>query len=238
MNLFNECRLKFDRVDWRRDQELALVDTIIEKHPEIIEIAAEDITNGVSRSQFGRKDTPSVEQIVRAAIFKELKGLDYRSLEYAQEDSRVCGAFVKLNQRKPFKFQTLQRYIAKISEESLSRVLQYLNQIAIDEGIESLQKIRMDSSDVETNIHYPTNNSLIWDCIRKSCEFLEQLQEQTNDLKFRDYRKSAKRNYYKINNIKSKDKREKLFQKQLTTFTKCINQVDQVIRNPKKKALT
>ncbi len=50
----------------------------------------EDITRGQKSSVFGRKDTPSVEQIVRAAIYKELKGLEYRQLEYHQTDSRIC----------------------------------------------------------------------------------------------------------------------------------------------------
>jgi len=52
----------------------------------------EDITQGKPSSTFGRQDTPSVEQIVRAAIYKEMKGLDYRELDYAQEDSRICNS--------------------------------------------------------------------------------------------------------------------------------------------------
>jgi len=91
---------------------------------------------------------------------------------------------------------------------------------------------------VKSNIHYPTNNALVWDCIKESHRLLTRLSEETQDLQIRDYRKSAKANYYKINVIKSKDRRIKLFEKQLVTFTKSINQVDQVLRNPKKKALT
>jgi len=48
-----------------------------------------DITQGNPGSTFGRQDTPSVERIVRAAIYKEMKNLDYRAFEYAQEDSRL-----------------------------------------------------------------------------------------------------------------------------------------------------
>ena len=32
-----------------------------------------DITQGIPSSTFGRQDTPSVEQIIRAAIYKEMK---------------------------------------------------------------------------------------------------------------------------------------------------------------------
>ncbi len=183
----------------------------------------------------GRQDTPSVEQVVRAALYKELKGIDYRELEYAQIDSRICATFIKLDTRKPYSFQMLQKYISKISSETLKSLLIKLNKIAISEGLEDLERIRIDSTVIKTNIHYPTNNSLVWDCIKESHRLLSKLQKEIKDLDIRNYTKSAKKNYYKINVIKSKDKRTKLFSKQLILFTKSINQVDQVMRNPKKK---
>jgi hypothetical protein len=59
-----------------------LLDTILEQHPHLIALLSTDITIGQKSSVFGRKDTPSVEQIVRAAIYKEMKGLEYRQLEF------------------------------------------------------------------------------------------------------------------------------------------------------------
>jgi hypothetical protein len=50
-----------------------------------------------------------VEQIVRAAIYKEMKNLDYRGLEYAQQDSRVCEQFVKTNPQRLYSFQVWQK---------------------------------------------------------------------------------------------------------------------------------
>ncbi len=59
-------------------------------------LVREDIIGPENPSRFGRKDTPSIEQIVRAAFYKELKNLDYRELAYHQEDSRICEQFVKI----------------------------------------------------------------------------------------------------------------------------------------------
>jgi IS5 family transposase len=83
MKLFNTLVLKFEHTDWSRNPEFGLIDTILESYPYLIKILEGDITKGLKNSIFGRQDTPSVEQIVRAAIFKEMKGLDYRELEYA-----------------------------------------------------------------------------------------------------------------------------------------------------------
>ena len=85
MQLLSASLLKFTRPDWRRDSELALIDTILEQHPHLLSIIAPDVMGSDAVDKpFGRKDSPSVEQVMRAAIFKELKGLTYRELEYAQ----------------------------------------------------------------------------------------------------------------------------------------------------------
>ena len=230
MKLFEDLRIKFEQADWSRNPEFGLLDTILEVHPELLKIVEIDIRKGCKVSDFGRKDMPSVEQIMRGAIYKEMKGLDYRELEYHQIDSRICAQFVKIDPLRPYSFQVYQKYISKITSDNLDKLLVALNKIAISEGLEDLQRLRQDTTVVETNIHYPTNNSLVWDCIRESDRLLRHLHEEVESLDYRDYTRSAKKTYYLINNTKSGDKRIDLFKKQLTTFTKSINQVSNAVK--------
>jgi transposase, IS5 family len=102
MKIFNELLLKFEKPDWSTNPEFCVIDIILESRPDIILMLKSDITGSERASTFGRQDTLSVEQIVRAAIFKEMLGLDYRELEYAQNDSRICGTFIKLDAREPY----------------------------------------------------------------------------------------------------------------------------------------
>jgi len=232
MKLFEDLKIKFEKPNWARNPELGLIDTILEQHPHLIALLEEDITRGQKSSVFGRKDTPSVEQIVRAAIYKELKGLDYRDLEFHQTDSRICALFIKIDELRPYSFQMYQNYISKITPDKLQELLFELNKLAIEAGIEDLQSIRQDSTVVETNIHYPTNNSLLWDCIKEAYRLLGHLKEEIDGLTYRDYSVQAKKTYFKINNTKG-DKRKDLFLKQFTLFIKTINQVSNVIKkNP------
>jgi transposase, IS5 family len=235
MKIFNEWILRFEQPNWASSPELGLIDTILETHPHIINLLKEEIIRKESENEFGRKDTPTVEQIVRAAIFKEMKGMEYRELEFAQEDSKICGVFIKLDQRNPFSFQVLQKYISRIRAESLHKILVEVNKIAIEEGFEDVSKLRQDSTVVKTNIHYPTNNSLVWDCIRVSHRLLEALKKEMEGLDYTNYLKGAKKTYFNINITKSEDKRLVLFQKQLAVFTKTINQVSNAV---KKKVVT
>lgn len=230
MKLFELLKLKFEKPNWANNPEFGLFDTILEQHPELIKIVDADIVKGCMQSDFGRKDTPSVEQIFRAAIYKEIKQLDYRELDYHQGDSRICSQFIKLDNHREYSFQMYQKYISKIQADNLQKLMVAINKIAIEEGLEDIEKVREDSTVVETNIHYPTNNSLVWDCIKESHRLLLQLNEEITSLDFRDYTVSAKKTFYKINNTKSGDKRADLFRKQLITFTKCINQVSNIVK--------
>lgn len=228
MKLFNNLTLKFQRSDWSKNPELGLIDTVLDQNPELVRLLSNEISKSGKSSDFGRKDTPSVEQIVRAAIYKEFKSLTYRELEYCQSDSRICATFIKLDERKPYSFQVWQKYISKISKDSLQGFLVKLNQVAIAEGLEDLSAIRTDSTVIEANIHYPTNNSLVWDCMKEAHRILAHLADKEG-IKVRDYRKAAKSNHFKINNSKA-DKRVALFKKQLDIFTRSINQVNKFVK--------
>jgi len=230
MKLFNDLLLKFEKPDWSLNPEFCVIDTILESRPDLILMLSSDIIGSERASTFGRQDTPSVEQIVRAAIYKEMKGIDYRELEYAQSDSRICETFIKLDDRNPFSFQMFQKYISRIKPESLHRLLVEINKIAISEGLEDVQSVSQDSTVVKTNIHYPTINSLVWDCVKTSTRLLSQLKEEINTLDFIDYTKSAKKTYYEINVTRGESKRLPLFEKQLILFTKVLNQTSNAIK--------
>lgn len=236
MKLLNDLKLQFEKELWALSPELAVMDTILNQHPEIYEIVKKDLTTG-KESNLGRQDMPSVEQIVRAAIYKEMKNLTYRELEYAQHDSRMCALFIKLDDRKPFSFKAYQKYISQISGASLEKVMGLINQLAIGEGLEDGKSIRTDATVVETNIHYPTNNALVWDCMKTIDRLLKKLKASGVDIKPRSYKKQAKKTHYKINNAKKKEEREEEFKKQLKLLRSSINQAERALTTPVPKTI-
>jgi IS5 family transposase len=176
MKLYNELKLRFDAPIWALYPELALFDAILEKKPELIQVVSNDVLEGVKDSVFGRKDSPTVEQVLRAAVYKEIKQLDYRTLETDMYDSKICSLFLKLNQGQVFSYSVMCKYISKITEANLRIIIQEINKIAISEKIETVNKISTDTTTVKTDIHYPTNNSLIYDCIKTATRLLKEQQ--------------------------------------------------------------
>lgn len=229
--IFNDLKLKFDSPNWALDPELALIDTVLEQHPELYEIVRGDIIGIGKNSEIGRQDSPTVEQIVRAAFYKEIKKLDYRELEYAQYDSKVCSAFIKLDGRKPFSFELYHKYISQIKGETLKDFMVGINRIMMKEAkVEDCKSIRTDSTVVETDIHYPTNNELMWDCIKMSRWLIKKLQGSGILLtKVRNYNKQAKKNRHKINNTIKGEKKKELIEKQLKLLRASINQAERVV---------
>lgn len=229
MKLLNELALTLENPHWGVNTEFAVIDTILTMHPEIYEWVGKDFSGKESKS-LGRQDSPTIEQIVRGALYKEMKSLTYRELEYAQHDSRICALFVKLDGRSPISFSVWQKYISMIKAETLEKVMIVINQIAQAEGLDDFSKARQDATAIETNIHYPTNNSLMWDCIKTFDRLLMKLREETGGaITVRRYKKQAKKHYGKINNTKSGEKRKELFGKQLKLLRTSINQAEAAV---------
>ena len=204
--------------------------TLLEQHGELYEIVKGDIRGKGKCSGKGRQDSPTLEQVVRAALYKEMKKLNYRELEYAQSDSRICSAFIKLEGRKPLSFEVFHKYISQIKGESLKKLMVAINRIMMEEaGIEDGKRVRMDSTVVETNIHYPTNNELTWDCIKTAHRLLKKLEESGCIKKVRNYQKQAKKHRFQINNTKKGEKKKELFGKQLKLLRSSINQAKRAV---------
>ena len=119
MLLFQQLATKIEPRLWLNNPELGLFDIILEMHPEFLDYVKDDITRGQKSSNFGRGDMPSVDQILRAAIYKEVKNLGYRELADAQGDSRSCEEFIKLDPNRFFLFSLVimgkpLKYLTKV----------------------------------------------------------------------------------------------------------------------------
>jgi len=107
-----------------------------------------------------------------------------------------------------------------IKAETLEEAMVAINKVAQGEDLEDFSKVRQDSTAVETNMHYPTNNSLMWDCMKTIDRLLIKLQAESG---------GAKNNDGQINNTTSSEKRKGLFEKQLKLLRISMNQAQRVL---------
>jgi IS5 family transposase len=227
----SQYSIDFEQPIWENDPELFIMDQILEKNIKIILLAAPCFpkSHNEIQAKVGR-DGMTLEQVVRAAIYQQHKRLTFRELSNATEDSKKGRSFMKMEYNQYFTFQTLQENISKINSEHLEKIFTAITQFAIDLGVDDGKKLRTDSTAIETNIHHPTNASLLWDCIRVSSRLLTQAYELLKLKPFRDYQKFGKKLFFKIVNTKGDDKRRPLFKKMLQIQRRCQRLVESAIK--------
>ncbi len=190
-------------------QELEAISGILDSKPIITEFVLQDLCKRrrvVSRA--GAKGM-SAEQVLRAAVVMRLHELTYQDLAFHLVDSQSIRRFCRIGiADKGFKKSVLNKNIKALSDQTWEainlEVLGYAKQNKIEKG----RVARIDCTVVESNIHAPSDSSLLYDCVR----VLSRLQQRVRDLGlgrfgYHDHRRVAKRRMVKIQYARSKNER-------------------------------
>jgi IS5 family transposase len=97
---------------------------------------------------------------------KQYRELSYEELAYHLEDSYSFREFARMDYGQYPGKSVLQDNIKSLSEDVWEKINRVLVSYAEEEKLETLKKIRIDSTAIETNIHYPTDSTLLEDGVR------------------------------------------------------------------------
>jgi IS5 family transposase len=141
---------------------------------ELLQLVAKDV-NGESSANRGREGMTYWQILVLAAARQELN-LDYDGLQDLAENHRNLRHMMELgdwegdDEQPDFNWERIRDNVCLVRSETLERI----NQLIVGEGHrlvpEAAEAVRGDTFVVETNIHYPTESSLIRDGVRKIIE--------------------------------------------------------------------
>jgi IS5 family transposase len=148
---------------YRRKYEA--IGKLLEANPEILDLAHEDFSK-LSQSKRGRESEYTSEQILRAVMLLFLEGAAYREAVIRVENSDFLRAFVKLGLKPMMDYSFACKAFGVLSPETWKAMNQALNQYAKAEKKISSEDLRLDTTAYETNIHSPTDSSLLWDSYR------------------------------------------------------------------------
>src|SRR5262245_48569706 len=133
---------------------------------ELFERVRDDLARRYPRTRSrGRPSTP-VEVILRMLVVKRLYGWSYEQAESFVHDSLVLRQFGRVYLEKVPDDTVLIRWAATIGPETLpalnDRVVQLARSLKVTRG----RKLRVDTTAVETDIHFPTDSGLVGDSVR------------------------------------------------------------------------
>jgi IS5 family transposase len=192
-------------------KELEAMSKILDAQPTMVELVHKDIV-GIKRTDTGRPGI-TAEQTLRSAVLKQYRSLTYEELAFHLEDSQSFRAFARLNINQFPSKSVLQENIKAISVSTWEAIQRLLLDYAVDEELEKGRKIRIDSTAVDSNIHHPTDSTLLGDGIRVITRLLIAGKdlEPMPEYSFSDHRRVAKKRVVTILNAKKQKVREKAY---------------------------
>ena len=124
----------------------------------------------------GRRGTPS-EVVLRLMVLKHMKNWSYETLEREVRANLVYRDFTRIGGEAVPDAKTMVRLGQALGPEVTRKIHERVVGLAREEKVVTGRKMRLDTTVVETNIHYPTDSSLLGDGVRVLTRTMKQIEE-------------------------------------------------------------
>jgi IS5 family transposase len=182
----------------------------------------------------GRPSTP-VEVLLRILLLKHLHGCSYEDTVEFVADSLVLRSFCRLYWQRVPDDTTLIRWANLLQPATLHALLDHVVALAQQLKVTRGRKLRIDGTVVETNIHPPSDGTLLGDGVRVLSRTLKAAQpllgetaQRANSL-FRDRTRSARRLVKRIFES-TRQRGEQAQQLRQTTYKRLVRIVEATLR--------
>jgi IS5 family transposase len=141
----------------------------------------------------GRPGTPA-EVVLRLLVLKHMRNWSYGVLEREVRANLVYRDFTRVGATKMPDAKTMSRWGLALGPEVVEQIHQRIVQIARDHRVAAGRRMRVDTTVVETNIHYPTDSSLLGDGVRVLTRTMQKITKIAGAVgaKLRDRSRSVK----------------------------------------------
>ncbi|HYN02651.1 MAG TPA: ISNCY family transposase, partial [Vicinamibacteria bacterium] len=147
----------------------------------------------------GRPSTPA-EVVLRMLVLKHLYDWSFDECEREVRGSLVYRAFCRIGCERAPDAKTLIRLSHLLGPDVLKKVLARLVNLARERKVVRGWKLRVDTTVVETNVHYPTDSTLLCDGVRVLTRTLKKLKEEVGEgvVKVRDRSRAMARRVFEL----------------------------------------
>jgi IS5 family transposase len=178
----------------------------------------------------GRKSTPA-EVVLRMVMLKHIRNWTFQELEREVRPNLVYRDFTRIGAGKVPDAKTIGRQALALGPEVIKEIHQRVVELAVEKKIVQGRKMRVDTTVVETNIHYPTDSSLLGDGDRVLTRLMKKVTEIAGKTgtKVRDSMRNVQRRVAEIARA-SRAKGEAGKQKVATLYGKLLDITKRVVR--------
>ncbi|MGH8175824.1 MAG: ISNCY family transposase [Steroidobacter sp.] len=156
---------EFVRQGVQLEPTLKTIAAFLDRHSALVDGVRRDLLRGVERPTTGRRGlTPA--HVLRSLILMRVKNWDYRELRERIADGYTLRCFTQFESQRVPQHDAFNRAFNRLTPETLQAVNDAVVQAAVTLGLEDGTKLRVDTTGVETDIHHPTDSTLLWDTVR------------------------------------------------------------------------
>jgi len=181
------------------DAELHEIDAVLDDE-EIVDLVDAALRRRRPQSgSRGRLGTPAVV-VLRMLVLKHLYEWSFAECEREVRGSLVYRAFCRIDCERVPDAKTLIRLAALLGPEALKGIVERLVHLARERRVARGHRLRVDTTVVETNIHYPTDSTLLADGVRVLTRTMQRIRADLSDagLGVRDRTRSMARRVFEI----------------------------------------
>lgn len=214
---------------WMRHADQALDDD------KLLELIQQELMKRCTKSKTrGRKATP-VEVVLRMMLLKHVRDWSFETLSREVRANLVYREFTRIGAVKVPDDKTMGNLARQLSPGLVEKLHRRMVEIAIENNIAAGQKMRVDTTVVETNIHYPTDSTLMGDGVRVLTRVMQRVTAVAGKVgaRMRDRSRSVKLKLLAIARA-SRNKTEAGRKKMKEAYVKLIGNVSRVVGEAKK----
>jgi IS5 family transposase len=212
----------------RLEPMLQAISDFIDKHGHLVDKVRRDLRRGLKHPETGRNGL-NAQQVLRSLVLQRVKNWNYRELRERINDGYTLRRFTRFYSKLVPKHDAFNRAFNRLTPVTLEVINELVIQSAVALGLENGKKLRVDTTVVETDIHYPTDSTLLWDTVRVVTRLIGDLDELLPQgvQGFSNRSRSARRRMQEIMRMAPKKRHRRLVSK----YRKLIHTTEQVIGN-------
>ena len=216
--------------DWLRR-----IDALLEDEA-VIEVVAQALEARWPQSRRrGRPGTPA-EVVIRMLILKHLFDWSYDDLEQEVRPNLVYRAFARIDAGEVPDAKTILKIARVLGPDVIEQLHRQVVEVAKRAGVTHGRRFRIDTTVVETNVHYPTDSTLLQDGVRVLTRTLQRASTALGDQpgRIRNRLRSVTRGVltigYQARSPKTREAMVQSYRKLMATTRAVLRDADTMIR--------
>lgn len=214
-------------------QQLKALSDLLDCCPSLLELIEQDFYPS-DTAKTGASGL-SVESVFRCLLLKQILQVSFEKLSFHLSDSMTYRTFARLEADCYPSRSGLHSAIRSIKAETLEKVNGAHLGHLIEDGVISIDKLRIDSTVTASNIASPSDSQLLADSIRVLSRLMSRSKETTGiKIRFTDQRKKSKSLSYRIFNAKKAEK-DHLYPQLLSCASRVLKQSNKALDRVKEE---